>query len=160
MQLDILAIGKMKKGPETELFERYCDRAMKAGRNLGINGPHLHEWTEDRSTAAPLRMKAESERMLAAIRPGSLVICLDERGKDLSSAKFAGIVETALQSSVPAIALAIGGPDGHGDAMRNAATHTLRFGSMTWPHQLARVMLAEQVYRAMTILSGHPYHRE
>ncbi|MCB1439532.1 MAG: 23S rRNA (pseudouridine(1915)-N(3))-methyltransferase RlmH [Nitratireductor sp.] len=160
MHLDILAIGKMKKGPETDLFERYCDRAAKAGRNLGLNGPHLHEWPEDRGTAASLRMKAEAERMLTAARPGSLIICLDERGKDISSAKFAGIVETAMQSSVPALTFAIGGPDGHGDAMRGAAAHMLRFGSMTWPHQLARVMLAEQIYRAITILSGHPYHRE
>ena len=65
-----------------------------------------------------------------------------------------------MQSSVPALTFAIGGPDGHGDAMRGAAAHMLRFGSMTWPHQLARVMLAEQIYRAITILSGHPYHRE
>lgn len=159
MRLSILTIGKMKSGPEADLLARYIDRSQKAGRQLGFSGPQILEWNESKSSSSQLRKDDEAKAMLNALKPGATLICLDERGKDISSDDLSKLMRNALDSSIPEIAFAIGGPDGHSAQLRDKAKHTIRLGKMTWPHQLARVMLAEQIYRAITILSGHPYHR-
>lgn len=159
MRLSILAIGKMKSGPEAELLARYIERSNKAGRQLGFSGPEISEWNESKAASSDLRKEDEAKTMLGSLKPGATLICLDERGKDISSEDLSKIMRNALDNSVPEIAFAIGGPDGHAPDLRNKASQTIRLGKMTWPHQLARVLLAEQIYRSITILSGHPYHR-
>ncbi len=149
----------MKKGPESELLERYLERCEKAGRQLGISVAKVAEWSESRAENTEHRKNEEAGLMLASLKPGTFLIVLDEHGKDLSSVDLAQFMEKCLNGSVPEMAFAIGGPDGHGKSLQDAASLVLRMGIMTWPHQLARVMLAEQLYRSITILSGHPYHR-
>ena len=141
------------------MLDRYLDRARKSGSQLGFSGPELREWPESRAASAELRKQEEAELLAGVVRPGGLLVALDENGKDMSSVQLAGKIRNSLDGSVPEIAFAIGGPDGHGDPVLKQAALTLRMGRMTWPHQLARVMLAEQIYRSITILSGHPYHR-
>lgn len=160
MRLEILAVGRLKAGPEQELYNRYADRIFKAGKQLHFNGPNIHEITESRLQDTSSRKEDEAEQLLAKVGSDASLIVLDERGKDISSVQFAEILKTEQGEGTSALAFAIGGPDGHGEAIKTRAVKSIRFGSVTWPHQLARVMLAEQIYRAITILSGHPYHRE
>lgn len=103
-------------------------------------------------------MTDESQRLLSKLGDTALVI-LDERGKSLTSDAFAAFLRRRRDSGSNALAFVIGGPDGHGTPIRERASDTLSFGAMTMPHGLARVLLAEQLYRAATIISGHPYHR-
>jgi len=159
LHLSILAIGKMKPGPQAELLKHYLARCDKAGRQLGFKGPKIREWNESGANSAEHRKHEEAKLLTGAIQSDSRVICLDERGKDLSSQEFADILCNSLENSISQLCFAIGGPDGHSKAFRDNCSDVIRFGKMTWPHQLARVMLAEQLYRAITILSGHPYHR-
>ena len=149
----------MKKGPESELLERYVERAEKAGRQPGFSGPRICEWPESRASTALLRKKEEAGLLLSDLRPGAVLFALDENGKDIGSNELADLLRGYLDNSIPEVAFAIGGPDGHGEEVLSKAGVVLRLGKMTWPHQLARVMVAEQLYRAITILSGHPYHR-
>jgi len=160
MKLTIIAVGRMKTGPETDLFARYADRAAKAGRQLGIGAFGCRELPESRNARTNARRDEESAAMLAALSPGAVAIALDEHGEDIGSPAFAALLRTHLDGGTGELAFLIGGPDGHGDAVRKAARKTIRFGRLTWPHQMVRVLLAEQLYRAVTILSGHPYHRE
>lgn len=135
-------------------------RLGKAGRGLGISQIELFEITEARQAAVDERKADEADRLLAKIGPSDFLIALDEHGDDISSRKFAASLQNNLDGGTPNFIVAIGGPDGHGPALLSRANQTLRFGRMTWPHQLARVMAAEQLYRATTILNGHPYHRD
>ncbi len=159
MDLSILAIGRMKSGPEQELFETYLKRSQKSGRQLGFGGPHILQFAESRAKTTQMRKKEEAETLLSAAGSG-FVIALDENGKDISSPDFAAILRQQADNGEKQLSIAIGGPDGHGSELMQRANLTLRLGKMTWPHQIARILLAEQVYRAMTILSGHPYHRQ
>lgn len=159
MQIAILAVGRMKSGPETELLERYVKRATGAGRGLGISRIAIRETPESRSPDASARKQEEATALVAGLAPGSLVIALDETGEDATSREFAAILRRALDEGVSELAFMIGGPDGHGAAIGQVARRSLRLGRLTWPHQIVRVLLTEQIYRAVTILSGHPYHR-
>ena len=160
MRLVIGAVGRMKAGPETVLLERYCDRARKAGKAVGIAELAVREIAESRAQKAAQRRDEEAAGLVASLAPDALIVCLDEHGRDQPSEKLARMIEQRLGDATPEIAFLIGGPDGHGKAVRERAAMTLAFGAATWPHQLVRVMLAEQLYRAVTILSGHPYHRD
>ncbi|MEM7214685.1 MAG: 23S rRNA (pseudouridine(1915)-N(3))-methyltransferase RlmH [Pseudomonadota bacterium] len=160
MQIEILVVGRMKAGPERELYNRYSDRIARSGRSLHLTGPNLIEISESKADDVRLRKQDESHQLLSKVERDTHVILLDENGKDCSSRQFASLISSEQQAGTTSLAFAIGGPDGHGEEMRNRAIRSIRFGSMTWPHQLARVMLTEQIYRAITILSGHPYHRE
>ncbi|MEO0495906.1 MAG: 23S rRNA (pseudouridine(1915)-N(3))-methyltransferase RlmH [Pseudomonadota bacterium] len=160
MRLTLLAVGRMKNGPEAELARTYMDRLSKAGRGLGISHVDLVEMNEARQTSARERKTDEAQRLLAKVNPADCLIALDEHGKDVSSRVLATTLQTNLDGGTPNLFVAIGGPDGHGQGLLDRANHTLRFGRMTWPHQLARVMAVEQLYRATTILNGHPYHRD
>lgn len=138
---------------------RYLDRAAKAGPALGLTGFDVVELTESRAARTDARRDEEAVALGAHIPAGAALVVLDERGGAISSEAFAARVEKFRDGGRPALAVAIGGPDGHGEALRARADLVLAFGPMTWPHQLVRIMVAEQLYRAVTLLSGHPYHR-
>lgn len=159
MKVQVYAVGRMKAGPEKELADRYFERFGKAGSALGLDFAGVAELPESRASAARERQQDEAARLLALIPSGAAVVLLDERGKNLTSQQFADHLATARDNGCKALALVIGGPDGHGAPMRERAGLVLSFGLATWPHQMVRIMLAEQLYRAATILSGHPYHR-
>lgn len=159
MKLVLAAIGRQKAGPETELVARYQDRAKKAGRSLGLSGPEIIEFTESRARSTPERKSQEAEQLLKSLPSGSYIVALDEHGKNISSQDFAKLIDKQRNAGTPAVAFVIGGPDGHGEELLGRANVKLALGAMTWPHQVARMLLTEQIYRAITILTGHPYHR-
>jgi 23S rRNA (pseudouridine1915-N3)-methyltransferase len=156
MLMTIAAVGKLKAGPERELYDRYVERAAAAGRSLGLTFT-TREFAESRAATAPARKDQEAETLLGV---GGMTVALDERGKTLDSRAFAERIARWRDDGAGGLTFAIGGPDGHGPALLQKSALRLAFGPMTWPHQLARIMLAEQLYRAVTILSGHPYHRD
>ena len=158
MQMTIAAIGRMKAGPERELAERYVDRVNKAGRRLGLS-LSVREIAESRAGSAAERKAQEAAALLAGLPPGAVLVALDETGKNLDSRAFAGTLARWRDDGTAGLVFAIGGADGFGADVLAAARLRLALGAMTWPHQLVRLMLAEQVYRAVTILTGHPYHR-
>ena len=160
MRLVICAIGRMKAGPESELLARYVDRAARTGRQLGVSGVDIREFAESRERNMEARCIAESGALLKSLSASARIIAMDETGRDETSLGLAGIVQDALDNGTGELAFMIGGPDGHGAELLSRANAVLRMGKMTWPHQLARVMLAEQIYRALSIRTGHPYHRE
>lgn len=151
MRILIAALGKAKAGPEQDLFRQYCRRLTPQ--------PVLKELEEKRPLAGPQLKAREAELLLAAIPDGSKVVALDEKGRDLGSVEFAERLRGWRDTGTQDIAFLIGGADGHGDAVRERADLLLSFGRMTWPHMLVRALLAEQLWRAHSILTGHPYHR-
>lgn len=159
MRLQILAVGRMKSGPEQELYDRYSSRILKSGKALHFMGLDLHEIVESRATDTNKRKSDEAEQLIKAAGEATRIILLDERGKDLSSQEFSQLLKTEQDMGTTKLAFAIGGPDGHGDELKNVSVRKIRLGSMTWPHQIARILLVEQIYRGITILAGHPYHR-
>jgi 23S rRNA (pseudouridine1915-N3)-methyltransferase len=159
MHVSIYAVGRMKAGPERELASRFLDRFAKAGPSVGLDFAGATEIPESRASSADERRREEGEKLLARRDGATAIILLDERGRNLGSEEFARALAGYAESGRKNLILAIGGPDGHDPALRDQADLVLSFGKLTWPHQLVRVMLAEQLYRAATILSGHPYHR-
>lgn len=161
MQLGIFAIGRMKSGPERDLAARYCDRFEKAAPALGLAFAGVTEKNESAARDADRRKLEEMALLEAACAqaPGTVLVLLDETGKSIGSEAFAGFIAARRDAGARRMLFAIGGADGHAPALRGKADLLLSFGAATWPHQLVRVMLAEQLYRAATILSGHPYHR-
>ena len=159
MEIAVLAVGRLKSGPESELAARYLDRARKTGRGLGFRGFEVQELTEARGARAADRIVQEEEALLAALAKGGSVVCLDARGELPDSESFAAALRRDAEAGVARTILVIGGPDGLGEKILARADRRLSFGRLTWPHQIVRILLAEQLYRAMTILSGHPYHR-
>lgn len=159
MRFTISCIGRMKAGAERDLLDRYIDRTRKIGRNLGVTDVTLTEFTESRARRDVERKQEEGSLLLNSLPPGAKLIVLDERGKSLSSVVFSQKLEMWKDESVPEIVFAIGGADGHGDNLAGRADLKIAFGAMTWPHQLVRILAAEQIYRALTIQAGHPYHR-
>lgn len=159
MQVGIFAIGRMKKGAETDLIDRYCERFSRSATSLGLTFSGVHEIVESRASSAALRQAEEAEKLTTAVTSGGYFIALDERGKTMSSTEFAALIERQKNSGTRQLIIAIGGPDGLSEAIRQRADQLISFGRMTWPHQIVRILLAEQLYRATTILSGHPYHR-
>jgi 23S rRNA (pseudouridine1915-N3)-methyltransferase len=160
MRVILLAVGRMKKGPETELVQRYQKRAEQAGRQVGMRGIEIIEIRESRAGDAGKRVIEESIALANVIPDAAVTIMLDEHGESLGSADFADHVRKWRDGGVPAAVFIIGGPDGLAQSLRDKAKLKLAFGAATWPHQLVRIMLLEQIYRAITILSGHPYHRD
>lgn len=159
MQISVFAVGRMKKGPESELVSRYFDRFSKLAPSLGLNFHTVHEIVESRLQNASQRMEEEGEKLLGSLQEGGRLIVLDERGKSMTSVHFAKMLEDFRDSGSKHLTIALGGPDGHCEKVRQRADLLLSFGALTWPHQIARILLSEQLYRAATILSGHPYHR-
>ena len=159
MRLVLISIGRLKQGPERELAERYRERFEDIGRKLGFRGLEIHELPESRARDATTRISEEAAAMSALIPDKAVVVALDERGSNVDSATFAGHIGRWRDASVPHNVFVIGGADGLSPDLRRKAKLTLAFGAATWPHQMVRVMLLEQIYRAATILAGHPYHR-
>jgi 23S rRNA (pseudouridine1915-N3)-methyltransferase len=159
MKLGIAAIGQLKSGPEKELAADYETRINGLGRTAGLTGLSIVDWPESRAATADLRKIEEAKKLWSAVPHDGLAIVLDERGKAPSSAEFAKLIEQQAQAGTRHLCFLIGGPDGHAPDTRAKAFRTLSFGPMTFPHRLLRVMLLEQVYRAVTILVSHPYHR-
>jgi 23S rRNA (pseudouridine1915-N3)-methyltransferase len=159
MRLVVVAIGRLKQGPERELAERYRERFNEIARKLGFHGVEIHEIAESRAREAVTRIAEEAVAISAAIPPKSAIVALDARGKSIESEVFARHLASWRDDQVANTTFIIGGADGLSPELRRMAKLTMAFGSATWPHQMVRVMLLEQVYRAATILAGHPYHR-
>jgi len=159
MRLGLLCVGRMKAGPERELFQRYAQRIGEF-RNLGLQGLEVKEIAESRARAAAARMSEEGDALLAALPAEATLAVFDERGEAASSVDFASFIEKERDRGRANLWFAIGGAEGLDAALRARATATYSFGRMTLPHQLVRILAAEQIYRALTVLSGHPYHRE
>jgi 23S rRNA (pseudouridine1915-N3)-methyltransferase len=154
----IAAVGRLKDA-ERDLYDRYAKRFDASGRSLGLGPLSLAEINESRAATTDLRKDDEAVRLLKAADAAEVTAALDEGGRALSSEAFARWLAERRDNGAKAMAFLIGGPDGHGRAALDAATLKLSLGSMTLPHGLARIVLAEQLYRATTILAGHPYHR-
>jgi 23S rRNA (pseudouridine1915-N3)-methyltransferase len=158
MRLTIAAIGRLKDAGERDLIARYMKR-MSSGRAVGLSPIAIEELPESRAAEAGARQEEEAARLLNLTADCDFRIVLDERGWAMSSADFANYLAARRDDGIKATALLLGGPDGHSANMRASAGLALSLGPMTLPHGLARVVLVEQVHRALTILSGHPYHR-
>jgi len=158
MRVTIAAIGRMKSGPEREMVSRYLDRAVAGGKPLSLQGFDVIELPESRASSSAAR-KTEEAKALRAALPEGIVVTLDERGKSLKSEDFSKLIQRWRDDGRPAVSFVIGGADGLDPAFVTTADLSLSFSPLTWPHQLVRIMLAEQLYRTTTILSGHPYHR-
>lgn len=159
MRIHLFAVGKLKKGPETELCSRYLDRFRKTGPALGLEFGKLIEVGESRAQTSEARKKDEANLLQKSLPTGASLIILDEGGSNLSSETFSKMLADMRDQGIRDLMFAIGGADGHDQTSKQSANKTICFGKMTWPHQMARFMLAEQLYRGVTILSGHPYHR-
>lgn len=158
MRLIVIAVGRLKQGPERELAERYRERFDDIGRKLGFRSIEMHEVAESRARDAATRM-AEEATAIAGYFPDKYGLAvLDERGKNIDSGAFARHLGGLRDAATDAI-FVIGGADGLSPELRGKARLAIAFGAVTWPHQMVRVMLLEQIYRAATILAGHPYHR-
>ena len=155
MRVHLCAVGRLRSGPERALVDDYLQRFDRTGRALAL-GPAVEHEVEDKKNAG---MAAEAALLSRAIPAGSVLITLDERGKLLSSPDFAARLAAWRDGGRQDVAFVIGGADGIDPALRAQADLSISFGAMVWPHMLVRVMLAEQLYRAASILSGEPYHR-
>jgi 23S rRNA (pseudouridine1915-N3)-methyltransferase len=158
VRLLLVSVGRSKAGPGRDLIERYFERAAAAGRSLNVR-VELREIDESRARRPGNRKLEEAKAIRAALGPGAHIITCDESGKNLSSAEFAADLGRRRDQGEAVVALVLGGPDGFDAEFRASADLVIAFGAMTWPHQLARILAAEQIYRALTILAGHPYHR-
>ena len=151
MKLTIAAVGRAGRGPERDLYEHYVGR---------IRWPLTLREVEEKKKLPPAQLIArEGELLLDAVPTKSTLVALDRRGKVLDSEAFAGRLGHWRDDGIGDVAFLIGGADGHGEPLLKKAGLILSFGAMTWPHLLARAMLAEQIYRAQQLLAGHPYHR-
>ena len=155
MRMVIAAVGRLRRGPEATLIEDYLERHARTGRALGLPPVTLTE-VEDRRGGG---MSAEAPLLERAIPEGAALVTLDERGQMLTSPEFARMI-AAWRDQARDVAFVIGGADGIDPGLRQRADLAISFGKMVWPHMLVRVMLAEQIYRATTILAGSPYHRD
>jgi 23S rRNA (pseudouridine1915-N3)-methyltransferase len=159
MRIMVAAVGRLKQGPERELAEGYRKRTAVAGRSVGVKALEMVEIKESRAGDAARRMLEESIALANLIPERAVTVILDERGENMSSGSFAGRLQGWRADGKPAVAFIIGGADGLAPNLREQADLAIAFGAATWPHQLMRIMLLEQLYRAVTILAGHPYHR-
>lgn len=159
MRIDICAVGRWRAGPEKTLTDDYLTRAGAAGRGIGLTSFKLTEVEEKRSLTGDALKAAEAALLKTVIARGARIVMLDERGTLEGSIAFAKRIATWRDAGTQDLAFVIGGADGLDAAFRKEADHLMAFGPMTWPHMLVRVLLSEQIYRAVSIITGHPYHR-
>ncbi len=159
MRLHVAAIGKLKSGPEKMLAHDYASRIETMGRKAGVNSLKISDFSESQAQSTSQRMSEEAAILWAALPQPAHVIALDERGTSLSSEAFAAKIAKLAGQGTTDLAFLIGGADGHDPKTREKANELISFGYMTWPHRLVRIMLLEQIYRSVTILVNHPYHR-
>ncbi len=155
MRLHLCAVGRLRAGPERDLVDDYLQRLDRTGRPLGLGPTSEHE-VEDKKGGG---MAAEATLLARTIPEAAALCVLDERGKVLSSPEFAQALAGWRDAGRQDAAFVIGGADGVDPGLRDRADLVISMGRMVWPHMLVRVMLAEQLYRAATILAGSPYHR-
>ncbi|XBQ17414.1 MAG: 23S rRNA (pseudouridine(1915)-N(3))-methyltransferase RlmH [Oceanicaulis sp.] len=156
MRCEIRAVGRLKSGPERDLVDDWLGRATALGRSHGL-GPFTEREFDPRS----LKDKAaETEALTADLPAGALVFALDETGRDMTSSAFCEALARARDDGVRDAVFLIGGADGHDRGRLPEGARRLSFGKATWPHMLVRAMLAEQLYRAVSLAAGTPYHRE
>jgi 23S rRNA (pseudouridine1915-N3)-methyltransferase len=160
MRILVAAIGRLKQGPERDLAARYAERAAQAGRAVALGPLEFREIAESRAKRPEDRKREEGEALRALFDDRSPLVLLEETGTALSSADFAARLGRLRDEGASLLQFAIGGANGLDADLRARAALTMSFGRLTLPHQLVRVLLAEQIYRAATILAGHPYHRE
>jgi len=158
VKLTIAAVGRLK-GPERDLEARYLERVERLGRGLAITPLRCAELAESRARAVAARKSDEAGGLLAMAGPGDHLIALDESGRSMASRAFADLIRDRRDDGLPGLIFALGGPDGHGGNLLARADLRLSLSAMTLAHGLARVVLLEQIYRALTIIAGHPYHR-
>ena len=158
MRLAVVAVGRLKSGPERELVERYRERVDGLSRLLGFSSLDLVEVPEGRARRDSDRRVEEAAAIRAKAGAATLV-AFDERGAALTSEAFAERLGAWRDAGRPSAACLVGGPDGFDPSLRNDAELVLSFGRLTLPHQLVRALVVEQVYRCLTIVAGHPYHR-
>jgi len=151
MRYTLVAVGRSSKGPEQDLFKHYAARLRPPLK--------LKEVEEKRPMSVADRQAREAVKLLDAVPSGAKIVALDERGKTFDSVSFAKTLGKWRDQGAPEVAFLIGGADGHDESVRQRADLILNLGTMTWPHMLVRGLIAEQIYRAQCILSGHPYHR-
>jgi 23S rRNA (pseudouridine1915-N3)-methyltransferase len=159
MRLLVAAVGRLKAGAERDLADRYRKLAAAAGRRIGIRDIDVVEIKESRAGDVGRRLLEEAIALVNIIPERAITVVLDPNGENLDSGALAGELRAWRDSGRESVAFVIGGADGLGDEMARRADFRIAFGAATWPHQLVRIMLFEQIYRAVTILSGHPYHR-
>jgi 23S rRNA (pseudouridine1915-N3)-methyltransferase len=159
MRIVIAAVGRLKQGPERELAAEYRKRAEQVGRAFGLRDIEVVEIRESKAADAERRRVEEAIAIANVIPERAVVVALDQRGRSLDSATLAATLREWRAEDRPAACFVIGGADGLAASLQGRAKLNLAFGAATWPHQLVRVMLLEQLYRAGTILAGHPYHR-
>jgi 23S rRNA (pseudouridine1915-N3)-methyltransferase len=159
VRLQILCVGRLKAGPERQLIARYSERIGPAGRAVGLGPVDLREIAESSARRPDDRKIDEALRLAALLPEGSALWVLDEKGANLTSEDFARDLAKLRDDGAASLAFAVGGADGLDASLRQRANRTIAFGAMTLPHQIVRVLLLEQIYRAATIMSGHPYHR-
>lgn len=159
MKLVLASVGKLKSGPERELFDHYTARVGGIGKSVALGPMSEVSVSESRKGGASERKADEAGALIARIPENSAIVAFDENGKTLTSDAFARLIGNIRDSGASYLALVLGGPDGHGAALLERAQHVVSLGAITLPHGLARVIVAEQLYRAATILAGHPYHR-
>jgi 23S rRNA (pseudouridine1915-N3)-methyltransferase len=159
MRVVVAAVGRLKAGPERELAERYRERASKLSRSVGLHPVDIAEIEESRARRPEDRIAQEGTALSSLISGDHVRVALDSRGQPLTSEALAERLARWRDAGHPSAYFLIGGADGLAAGLREGAQLILGFGGATWPHQLVRIMLLEQLYRAATILSGHPYHR-
>jgi len=159
MRIVIAAVGRMKLGPERELVSRYLERATAWGKPLALTGFEVLELSESRAGSATQRKVEEAKALRQVLPQGAVVVALDERGKTVTSPDFSARIARWRDDGTSVLAFLIGGAEGLDLGLISEARFVLSFSPLTWPHQLVRIMLTEQLYRTTTILSGHPYHR-
>ena len=153
MHITLISIGKLKSGPEKDLVDDYVNRFNKAGPGIGLRSLKLVD------LASGGGLSSEGERLLSALPSGAKTIRLDEHGPQLSSVKFSNRIAKWRDDGQGELCFLIGGAEGYSDAVRDASPETLAFGPQTWPHRLVKVMLVEQLYRAVSLQAGLPYHK-
>jgi 23S rRNA (pseudouridine1915-N3)-methyltransferase len=159
MRLCLAAIGRLKTGPEKQMADDYAARIEQLGKKAGINALKIGEWAESQQANAKQRMDDEASILWSAVPQGAVTFVLDERGISHSSEEFATKIRKCADTGVSDLVFMIGGPDGHAPETRKKASYLIALGPMVWPHRLVRIMLLEQIYRSVTIMVNHPYHR-
>jgi 23S rRNA (pseudouridine1915-N3)-methyltransferase len=159
MRLTILAVGYARGTSEGALVDDYIHRAQQMGRTMGFAAVTVEEVSLSKARDAKARMAEEAEKLAARAPAGAHIVLLDAKGKGMTSEDFSEMLGTLRDLGTKDLCFVIGGPDGLAPLPGKKAGRSLAFGPQTWPHLLVRAMLAEQIYRALTILAGHPYHR-
>ena len=163
MHVVVAAIGTLKRGPELMLIDDYCQRFAAQGRQRGFQSLTVREFDTPRNLSGAKRRDAEADQLISALPAGAAIFVLDEKGKAETSKGLALSLEKIKDQSQSEAWFLIGGAEGHGTSVRDLVkagrARTLSFGPATWPHMLVRVMICEQLYRAVTILGNHPYHK-